>query len=328
MMHLGRNTPVRSFTSAIFWRRRQTKFFSNLLVACLRRSIKKSEFAYPSFPRRRESMLLKISWIPARASYRQLGRNDVRNYVTNFRDTILFTVIALGLTASCDQLPGKPTPEERWKPATEVTDFSQLYAGNCSGCHGADGRLGAAHPLNDPIYLALVSDGTLRAMIAQGVPGTSAPAFAQQAGGNLTGKQIDVLVEGMRSRWGKAENFKNVVLPPYSLRDAIAAGSGPGDSQRGAVAYQTYCAQCHGKDGSGGPKGGSLIDPAYLALVSDQALRTAVIAGRSDLGMPDWRANIPGRPMSPQEISDVVAWLASHRQAELLSSVTQSKERR
>jgi cytochrome c oxidase cbb3-type subunit III len=237
----------------------------------------------------------------------------------------LMVLLILGLTASCDQLPGKPTPEERWKRATEVTDFPQLYALNCSGCHGADGRLGAARPLNDPLYLALVSNDTLRQMIAQGVPGTAAPAFAQQVGGPLTDKQIDILVEGMKSRWGKAQDFKNVALPPYSLQDASAKGSGPGDTQRGAVAYQTYCAQCHGKDGSGGPKGGSVINPAYLALVSDQALRTALIVGRSDLGMPDWRANIPGRSMSPQEISDVVAWLASHRQADLLAQGTKSK---
>jgi cytochrome c oxidase cbb3-type subunit 3 len=234
-------------------------------------------------------------------------------YLRNSRDTTLVTLVTLILTMGCDRLPGKPTPEERWKAATEVTDFSQLYAVNCSGCHGADGRLGAARPLNDPLYLALVSNDTLRQMIAQGVPGTAAPAFAQQIGGPLTDKQIDILIEGMRSHWGKAENFKNVALPPYSLQDASAKGSGPGDPQRGAIAYQTYCAQCHGKDGSGGPKGGSVVNPAYLALVSDQGLRTAVIVGRSDLGMPDWRANISGQPMSPQEISDVVAWLASHR---------------
>jgi cytochrome c oxidase cbb3-type subunit 3/ubiquinol-cytochrome c reductase cytochrome c subunit len=71
-----------------------------------------------------------------------------------------------------------------------------------------------------------------------------------------------------------------------------------------------------------------VINPAYLALVSDQALRTAIIVGRSDLGMPDWRANISGRPMSPQEISDVVAWLVSHRQAGLLAQGKQSKERK
>ena len=232
---------------------------------------------------------------------------------------LLIALMLLALT-SCDQLPGKPIPEERWKPAKEVTDFSQLYALNCSGCHGADGRFGAARPLNDPLYLALVSAATLRTMIAQGVPGTSAPALAQQVGGPLTDKQIDILVEGMRSRWGKAENFNNIAFPPYSLQDASSKGSASGDSQRGAAAYQTYCAQCHGKDGSGGPKGGSVINPAYLALVSDQALRTTVIVGRSDLGMPDWRANISGQPMSPQEISDVVAWIASHRQTAAIAS--------
>jgi mono/diheme cytochrome c family protein len=234
-------------------------------------------------------------------------------------------LLILILTTGCDQLPGKPTLEERWKAATEVTDFSQLYARNCSACHGADGRLGAARPLNDPLYLALVSTATLHTMIAQGVPGTAAPALAQQVGGSLTDKQIDILIDGMRSRWGATESFKNVALPPYSLRDASAKGSGPGDPQRGAAAYQTYCAQCHGKDGNGGPKGGSVINPAFLALVSDQALRTAVIVGRSDLGMPDWRANISGQPMSPQEISDVVTWLASHRPANLLAQGTKTK---
>jgi len=48
--------------------------------------------------------------------------------------------------------------------------------------------------------------------------------------------------------------------------------------------------------------------------VSDQNLRTTIIAGRPDLGAPDWRANLPGRPMSPDEVSDVVAWLAAKRQ--------------
>jgi hypothetical protein len=56
-----------------------------------------------------------------------------------------------------------------------------------------------------------------------------------------------------------------------------------------------------------------VVDPAYLALVSDQALRSAVIAGRPDLGMPDYRTAAPERPMSAQEIADVVAWLAAQR---------------
>jgi len=238
------------------------------------------------------------------------------------RSGLLIALMLIALV-SCDSMPGKPTPEERWTAAAEITDFSQLYAMNCSGCHGADGRFGAARPLNDPIYLALVSDGLLRAAIAEGVQGTTAPSFAQQAGGSLTDKQIDVLVSGIKTRWGAAENFTNIGLPPYSLQDAIAAGSGSGDAGRGAAAYASYCAQCHGKDGTGGAKGRSVIDPTYLALTSDQALRTAVIVGRIDLGMPDWRANVSARPMNPQEISDVVAWLASHRPSRRLAQAAQ-----
>ena len=47
-------------------------------------------------------------------------------------------------------------------------------------------------------------------------------------------------------------------------------------------------------------------------LVSDQALRTLVIAGRPDLGIPTGAA-IPGQPLSAQQVSDVVAWLAAKR---------------
>jgi hypothetical protein len=35
--------------------------------------------------------------------------------------------------------------------------------------------------------------------------------------------------------------------------------------------------------------------------------------GRRELGAPDWRGNVPGKPMSDQEVTDVVAWLASRR---------------
>ena len=47
--------------------------------------------------------------------------------------------------------------------------------------------------------------------------------------------------------------------------------------------------------------------------MSDQGLRVAVITGRPDLGMPDWRGYVTGQPLSPQQISDVSAWLAAQR---------------
>jgi len=225
---------------------------------------------------------------------------------------MLVAVVFVGLTA-CDALPGKPRPEDRPVVPAKVTDFDTLYAGNCAGCHGANGQLGAARPLNDPLYLVLVGPGVITPIIANGIPSTAQPAFAQRAGGMLTDEQVGILARGLAPRWGQPDRFRGVSLPPYSNADAQQAGSGSGDPQRGAAAYGKYCAQCHGETGSGGPKAGSIVDPSYLALVSDQALRTAVIAGRNDLGMPDWRNYLPGQPMSPQEISDVVAWLSSRR---------------
>jgi cytochrome c oxidase cbb3-type subunit III len=223
--------------------------------------------------------------------------------------TAAAALLVVGLSASCDRLPGKPDEAARWRRSTEVMDFNILYAQNCSGCHGADGRFGAARPLNDPLYLALANDETLRQVIVQGVSKTTMPAFAQQQGGNLTDEQIKVLVQGIRSRWARSEQFQEGILPAY----ATGKDSQSGDVPRGSIVYQTYCAQCHDADGGAGPKGGSIVDPDYLALVSDQSLRTTVIVGRADLKKPDWRDNIPGRSMSPQEVSDVVAWIASHR---------------
>jgi cytochrome c oxidase cbb3-type subunit III len=222
----------------------------------------------------------------------------------------LITIVAgviLAIGASCPPPPGKPAETDRWISPSQITDFRQLYAQNCAGCHGADGRFGGARPLNDPVYLAFAGTNEMRQVVAKGVPGTAMPGFAQTSGGNLTDKQIDSLVEGMNAQWGRPEDFKGGALPPYRQESAVA-----GDPRRGAAAYQTYCMQCHGANGKGG-FAGAVTDPNYLALVSDQSLRSTLVAGRPDLGMPDWRSRIPGRPMSAQEISDVVAWLVSQR---------------
>jgi mono/diheme cytochrome c family protein len=78
------------------------------------------------------------------------------------------------------------------------------------------------------------------------------------------------------------------------------------------MAYRTFCESCHGRGGSGGPRGSAITNDAFLALASDQGLRTIVIAGRPELGAPDWRGN-SGTAMSDQDVTDVVAWLASRR---------------
>jgi mono/diheme cytochrome c family protein len=182
-----------------------------------------------------------------------------------------------------------------------------LYKDNCSGCHGTDGKGNASIALNNAVYLAIANDDVVKSAVAGGVRSTGMPPFAQSKGGPLTDKQIDVLVSGIRS-WARPDAQRDANLPPYSA-------SAPGDANRGADVYRTFCSSCHGQEGRGAKGAGSIVDGSFLALVSDQYLRTTVITGRPELGAPDWRGNVPGRPMTAQEISDVVAWLAAQRPA-------------
>ena len=132
------------------------------------------------------------------------------------------------------------------------------------------------------------------------------PPFAESAGGLLTAKQIDTIVQNIRARWSRPGVLDGSSAPTYAAKS-------DGDTQRGKIAYTTYCESCHGPDGQGGPKGSAITNDSFLALISDQGLRSIVISGRPELGAPDWRGNVRGRPMSEQEITDVVSWLTSRR---------------
>jgi cytochrome c oxidase cbb3-type subunit 3 len=219
-------------------------------------------------------------------------------------------IAGLTLTAAAcgprDRFPGKPSPESQVVRPDKVTAFATLYATNCAGCHGAEGKGGAAQSLRDPLYLAIADDATIRRVVRNGVPGTSMPAFAQSAGGMLTDEQIDAIVDGIRTRWAKPDAVRGSNPPAYAARR-------PGNATRGASVFAFYCASCHGANGQGTERGSSIVDGSFLALVTNQSLRTTVIVGRPELGAPDFRGNVAGKPMSDQDVTDVVAWLSAQR---------------
>jgi cytochrome c oxidase cbb3-type subunit III len=229
------------------------------------------------------------------------------------------------LTAGCD-LPGRPTPASRPVPADEVTDFGVLYTTRCAGCHGADGKLGPGPPLNDPIFLAIVPDAELLRVIAEGrtvTPGQKSPmpAFARDRGGPLTGAQVKVLADGIKKRWGPPASPSGS-LPVYHE----PAAAGVGNKDEGARVFARACAGCHGPQGQGDKDGhplagGAINDQAFLALISDQALRRTIITGRPDLGMPAYDGKAGRPPDSPvltsAEIDDLVALLRYWRQGGL-----------
>ncbi|MBV8050085.1 MAG: cytochrome c [Acidobacteriaceae bacterium] len=225
--------------------------------------------------------------------------------MSKFRYRCAAAMLSL-LLAACSSPPGRPAKGSEVPAPYQITDFQTLYGENCAACHGAEGRGGAAIRLADPVYLAVMDESPLRKIIANGVRGTSMPAFGQSAGGTLTDQQIGVITRGIYSRWSQKGILDGANPPSYAAKSA-------GDFEHGEASYKTYCSSCHGARGQGGPKGSAITNDSFLALVSDQGLRTIVIFGRPELGAPDWRGDVPGKPMSDQEITDVVAWLLSHR---------------
>jgi len=208
------------------------------------------------------------------------------------------------LATGCGHAPGYP-PDPVQRPDA-ITDFAPLYSQNCAACHGANGQNGPAIDLANPEYQALVDDATLRKWISGGMPGSEMPAFAQSQGGMLTDAQVNALVAGMRRQWSRPNAFSGATPPPYAVDQA-------GDSHRGELAYQAHCASCHE------PSHQQITSPVYLSLIGDQALSDVIVAGRPDIGQPDWRNDAPAgkaaTPLSAVDVADIVSYLASLRNA-------------
>ena len=206
----------------------------------------------------------------------------------------------------CRAAPGKPLPGAEAQRPDQVLDFPTLYRENCSACHGDQGRLGAAISLANPAYLSFAGAENLERITADGVPGTMMPPFSQRSGGMLTDRQIQALTQGMLKLWSNPG-------PPPAIAFAKTLN---GDAGQGQTAFVAKCSKCHGTDATGSstasPPTGSLVDPSYLALISDQGLRSIIVAGQPEQGMPG-SDQLGAHPVTDQDVTNIVAWLAEHR---------------
>jgi mono/diheme cytochrome c family protein len=225
--------------------------------------------------------------------------------------------VVASLLTGCD-FPGRPNPADRPLPADQVVDFNHLFQTNCAGCHGTQGMQGPAPPLNDAIFLSIVPDAELLGVITDGRAGTPMAPFASQRGGTLNEMQVKALATGLKARWTSPVGIK-APLPPYLIAKRDSANNTRESLERGATSFARACAVCHGKNGQGTTRAGAIHDPAFLGLISDQALRRIIITGRPDLGMPNFADNKARgsdyQPLSSSEIDDLVALLGVWRQS-------------
>ncbi len=221
--------------------------------------------------------------------------------------SVLVTVAILSLMvcAACSNFPGVHRPESAVVTPSDVVDFNTLYGQNCAGCHGVDGNGRSRHCPGE----SGVSRDCRRHRDSPHRRKRSArhadAGFCSECGRNAH-RQTDrrssagdpIVGETRRSRRSESATL-------YS------AGSRRSAARRRCLSDLLFLLSWSRRPRR--KQGQFDCDGSYLALVSDQQLRTIVIAGRPELGAPDWRGDVEGRPMSAQDISDVVAWLSSQR---------------
>ena len=129
-------------------------------------------------------------------------------------------------------------------------------------------------------------------MIARRRPGTPMPAFRSGQGGPLTDAQVKALAAGIKPNGSSRRRTARRSRTCRLTWPADAATTGE-HRQRAAQSFSPRPAPAatgHG-EGRAAMAGAAINDPAFLALISDQALRRLIITGRPDLGMPDFAGN-------------------------------------
>ncbi len=180
-----------------------------------------------------------------------------------------------------------------------LTAGQQLYADQCTSCHGDFGEGGenparpndVIAPISTSEYLKTRDDATIRAVIAQGQPNFGMSPFGSAFGGPLDEEDIDSLVAYIRS-WEAA--------PPVEFPPEIFAGT---VALTGLEIYLDVCAQCHGLDGRG-VTAPSLRDAGFRSSNTDQDIYDTIDLGHETSSMISW-----GAILSSEQIQDLVDYI-------------------
>lgn len=155
--------------------------------------------------------------------------------MTSWWHTISIPCLLLGLvsitTLRAQQPPSATTPADVQGP--------MLFASNCGGCHGSDGRGGEHAPdIATASDVQRLADSDLIAIAKNGVVGTGMPAF-----GRLGQEKLTAIVQYLRTLQGRRSDIKL-----------------PGNPKGGEALFfgGARCSECHMVNGKGGFIGSDL----------------------------------------------------------------------
>ncbi len=152
-----------------------------------------------------------------------------------------------------------------------------LYRSRCTACHGYDGLTSTGLSLHSTSLLTVASDDFLARAIVHGRANTAMPSWKR-----LSAAEVSDLLAYLRA-WEPDPPSKPAVLT--GLSRSVRDGS---SEATGREVYRSNCAICHGEDGEGA-LGPSLNKDAFLSVVDNEYLYTAIVAGRPGTAMAAWK---------------------------------------
>jgi cytochrome c len=188
--------------------------------------------------------------------------------------------------------PVAPTFAEVERAPADLAAGAEIYASDCTACHGAGGE---GTPLGSPLAARDNAGGRTRQRmhdaLAAGMPDKAMPAY--RAYDARTVRSVADFVSG---------------LPPVSASRA-AWKLGTGNPAGGEATYARVCAGCHGMKGEGG-KGPALANAGFRAAGTREYVAMTVIRGRSGTPMPAFGRDSASYPrLTAQDALDVAAFV-------------------
>ncbi|MBI5951307.1 MAG: c-type cytochrome [Chloroflexi bacterium] len=134
----------------------------------------------------------------------------------------------------------------------QIVAGQDLYAVNCTECHGEDGSVAVIEgveglegeeitPINSKDVLYTITDSAMYEVIAYGRPNAGMTPFGKAYGGELSKSEIDYMITFMRYMWD--DRFEAPKIKP--LFPALVDGEVPSYDVHIQPIVKRYCVSCH-----------------------------------------------------------------------------------
>ena len=147
----------------------------------------------------------------------------------------------------------------------------QLYAGDCTVCHGVNGEGTELAPAVNTAEIQATETAELVRLITEGVPGTLMAGW----GSALASEDIEAIARFLQE-WHRLTDEGVALTPPEPIR--IDVDNPEEMAALGERLFSTTCAACHGEEGSGGI-GPALNSQQILSRQDDAAIHNAITNG-------------------------------------------------